>query len=148
MSGKLFLDVPNACSPSDGICTGGHPQPEHLRDAAQRGVRYVINLCPAAENPGYDEAALVQSLGMHYVNIPVAGPPDITEAKARQLAAALTEAGEAPVLVHCASGNRVGALFALKAHYLDGADIDQALAAGRAAGLKTLEPAVRARLMG
>ena len=57
------------------------------------------------------------------------------------------EAGQARgnVLIHCASGNRVGALVALHARGT-GATPDEALALGKAAGLAGLEPAVRARL--
>jgi uncharacterized protein (TIGR01244 family) len=146
-SHPLWLDIPNCCTPADGLCTGGHPQPEQLQEAGRRGVRTVVNLCPPAE-ARYDEAALVQSLGMHYVNIPIAGAGDLTADNARKLAAAVQEAGPGhPVLVHCASGNRVGALFAIKAHLVDGLGIEDALAEGRAAGLKALEPAVR-KLLG
>lgn len=147
MSNKIFLDIPNCCSPSDGLCTGGRPQPQHLVQASERGVRRVINLCPHAEDPGYDEAGLVAQLGMQYVNIPVAGPGDLTQANAQRLADALAE-GEGAVLVHCASGNRVGALFALKTHYIDGKSIEEALADGRAHGLKAMEPTVRQLLGG
>jgi uncharacterized protein (TIGR01244 family) len=144
---KLWIDLPNACTPEDGLCTGGRPRPEHLQQAQARGVKTVINLCPPSEPCDYDEAALVRSLGMDYVNIPVAGPPDLTEANARRLGQALG-ANDGPVLLHCASGNRVGALIALKAHFVDGLGAEEAIAAGRAAGLKVLEPAVRNILTG
>jgi len=49
------------------------------------------------------------------------------------------------VLVHCGSGNRVGALLALRAS-LDGADDEKALALGREGGLSSLEGVVRERL--
>lgn len=140
----LLLDIPNACTPGSGLCTGGRPRPAHLQEAAQRGVRTVINLCPPAEAVDYDEAALVTTLGMQYVNIPVAGPADLTLKNAQQLAVALAEAGPGhPVLLHCASGNRVGALLALKAHCIDLLPPAEALALGRRAGLRALEPVVR-----
>jgi protein tyrosine phosphatase (PTP) superfamily phosphohydrolase (DUF442 family) len=47
-----------------------------------------------------------------------------------------------PVLVHCASANRVGALFALST-YRETGDFDKALEAGREAGLTRLEGTVR-----
>jgi hypothetical protein len=47
--------------------------------------------------------------------------------------------------VHCGSGNRVGALAALLAAE-EGADIDEALDVGRAAGLTRLEAVVREQL--
>jgi uncharacterized protein (TIGR01244 family) len=141
---KLLLDVPNACTPETGICTGGRPRPEHLRQAKERGVRRVVNLCPPSEACDYDEAATVAALGLDYVNIPIAGSADLTPENARKLAEAIRDASEDhPVFVHCASGNRVGGLFALKARYVDGLDAERALAAGRNAGLTALEPVVR-----
>jgi uncharacterized protein (TIGR01244 family) len=148
MNGKadsnVLIDIPNACTPAAGLCTGGRPSEAHLREARARGIRTVVNLCPHSEPCGYDEPALVQSLGMHYVNIPIAGAADLTTENARLLTAAIAEAGpKHPVLVHCASGNRVGALFAIKARRIDGAGVEEALAIGRSAGLKAMEPAVR-----
>ncbi|MDI3259061.1 MAG: sulfur transferase domain-containing protein [Sinobacteraceae bacterium] len=144
MTTPPLLDVPNACTPQDGICTGGRPRPEHLRQAKERGVRRVVNLCPPNEACDYDEAAVVAALGLDYVNIPVAGPADLTPENARKLAEAIRDASAAhPVFVHCASGNRVGGLFAIKARYVDGLDAERALAVGRSAGLTKLEPEVR-----
>ncbi|MBL6752107.1 MAG: hypothetical protein ISP90_16420 [Nevskia sp.] len=139
----VLVDVPNAQAPAAGLTTGGRPRPEHLRQAQAAGVKTVINLCPHSEPCDYDEPGLVASLGMRYVNIPVAGAVDLTADNARRLDAALSQAAGAPALVHCASGNRVGALFAVRAKLLHGAGIEEALAAGRAAGLKAMEPAVR-----
>ena len=103
----------------------------------------VVNLCPPAESPGFDEAAVVASLGMSYVNIPVAGAGDLTPANVALLAAALEGHGEQHrALLHCASGNRVGAMLALKAKQIDGKSTAEALDIGRAAGLKGLEPVV------
>ena len=56
----------------DQLITGGQPSEQQLRDAADEGVRTVINL--ATLDPRYalaDEAGLVQSLGMAYHHIPV-----------------------------------------------------------------------------
>ena len=138
----FILDIPNACT-LGGLCTGGRPAPEHLAKAADLGVMVVVNLCPPAESPGFDEAAVVASLGMSYVNIPVAGAGDLTPANVALLAAALEGHGEQHrALLHCASGNRVGAMLALKAKQIDGKSTAEALDIGRAAGLKGLEPVV------
>jgi len=48
-----------------------------------------------------------------------------------------------PALVHCASGNRIGALFALQAFHLDGRTAAEALAIGKQAGMTRAEPVVR-----
>ena len=138
----FILDIPNACT-LGGLCTGGRPAPEHLAKAADLGVKVVVNLCPPAESPGFDEAAVVASLGMSYVNIPVAGAGDLTPANVALLAAALEGHGEQHrALLHCASGNRVGAMLALKAKQVDGKSLAEALEIGRAAGLLGLEPVV------
>ncbi len=138
----LLPELPNAGQPFDQVATAGRPAPEQFALAKQRGVRRVVNLCPPSEPCGYDEPALMRELGLDYVNIPIAGAADLSEAHVRALAAALDDAGGS-VLVHCASSNRVGALFAVKAARLDGKSVEEALAIGRSAGLKAMEPAVR-----
>ncbi len=141
------LNIPNFLTPSASISTGGRAQPADLQDAKDQGLQTIVNLCPISEDPGFDEAALVASLGMSYINIPVAGAADLSADKARELSRVLA-AQSGPVLVHCASGNRVGALFALKAFHVDGANLEDALTIGRAHGLKAMEPQVRALLGG
>jgi protein tyrosine phosphatase (PTP) superfamily phosphohydrolase (DUF442 family) len=81
---------------------------------------------------------------MHYVPFPIAREGEISFASARKLDELLQQY-PGPVLVHCASGNRVGALLALRAS-LNGADDEQALALGREGGLTRLEGLVRKRL--
>ena len=48
--------------------------------------------------------------------------------------------------MHCASGNRVGGLFALKAFYVDGKTPEEALEIGRSAGMTRTEAVVRQEL--
>ncbi|NKF20819.1 beta-lactamase hydrolase domain-containing protein [Solimonas marina] len=143
----LLPELPNAGQPWDGVATAGRPSVEQFALAKSRGVTRVVNLCPHSEPCGYDEPELMSQLGLDYVNIPVAGAGDLNEDNARTLAAALNDAGGA-VLVHCASSNRVGALFAVKAAKLDGKSVDEAIEIGRRAGLRAMEPAVRQLLGG
>jgi protein tyrosine phosphatase (PTP) superfamily phosphohydrolase (DUF442 family) len=88
------------------------------------------------------EPEKIAELGMRYVSIPVDGKAGLNEENAAALAAALDEA-DRPVLVHCGSGNRVGALLAVKAFWLDGASAEEALEIGLAGGVTRLEPMVR-----
>ncbi len=127
--------------PRAGLHTGGQPSQEDLAQLHAQGVRTVIDLRGAQEDRGYDQAAEARRLGMDYVALPIAGKEDITPANARALHALLQQR-EGPVLLHCASGNRVGALLALGAAQIDGASTEDALALGREAGLKSLEPVV------
>lgn len=138
---KEQLRLPNQCSPTPDLLTCGLPTTQDLQSAHKAGFKTIINLCPAQETPR-DEPATAQALGMHYFNIPVAGPGDLTEAKARELGVVVNNCDYHPVLIHCMSGNRVGALLALKAFFVDGKSPREALNDGLAAGLKALEPAV------
>lgn len=143
-----WVDLPNVRFPGGRIYSGGRPRPQHLRQAQCGGVRAVIDLCAPSEPRDYDERRLAESLGMEYLNIPITGPGDLTRANARQLAEALHRAAGGGALVHCANGNRVGALLALKAHFIDHCSVESSLATGRAAGLQTLEAEVRCILAG
>ena len=58
----------------------------------------------------------------------------------------LSEEGEGKVLMHCGSGNRVGAMMALRARWVQGRSAEEALAIGRSSGLKGLEGDVRTLL--
>lgn len=128
------------------IHVGGQPTPEELRQAATAGVTTVVNL-RALDEPGVaEEAQLAQQLGVQYVAIPVSSAGDLTPAAARTLDEALSAAGDKPVIVHCASGNRVGALFAIRAHTVLKQSAEQALAIGKQYGLSRLEDAVRQQL--
>ncbi len=140
------IEIRNAKAPSPGVLTGGQPTAEQLEQAARAGYRTIVNLRGTGEDAGYDEPAKVAELGLAYVAIPMAGADGLTEANARQLAGIVDDADQRPVMVHCASGNRVGALLALKAFHVDGKSAEDALEIGLAAGLTRLEPAVRERL--
>lgn len=137
------LGLPNEASPLDGVITGGRPTAEALRAAAERGVRTVVDLRDADEEGVAEEAALVAELGMTLVSIPVAGAEGLTVEAATRLDAALAAEGALPAVVHCASGNRAGALLALRAFHRQGMAAEEAIALGRAAGLRGLEDAVR-----
>ena len=142
---KKLTDVqfPFAGSPSPDLITGGQPTAEDFQAMKDAGLKHVINLRPVVEDAGFDEAALAAKLGLKYTLIPVTGPGDITEDNARKLDAALAAAPGQPTIVHCASSNRVGALFALREAWVKGKSNDEALAYGRAAGLTKMEPMVQ-----
>lgn len=123
----------------DTLTVGGQPTAEQLQALADAGVVRIVNLRPNAEM-SFDEAAAVEALGMAYVHIPVAGAGDVSDANAARLSDALSDGASS--VVHCASGNRVGALFALAAR-ADGMSPEEALEVGRQHGLTGLEAHVR-----
>ena len=84
--------------------------------------------------------------GLEYLHLPIAAEPNLTMANVRQFDSWLNDPAGPLTLVHCGSGNRVGALYALRAAWLQGKNVEAALAEGRTAGLKGLERAVRAAI--
>lgn len=135
--------LPNARQPMEGLVSGGQPSPEQLALARDMGFKTVVNLRTDGEpGSGRDE---VEALGFSYLWLPIDGAEALTAENALAFAAALEEA-QRPALVHCGSGNRVGALFALKAFHADGKSAAESLEIGMAAGLTRLEGAVRRHL--
>jgi uncharacterized protein (TIGR01244 family) len=134
----------NGMLPFEGILIGGQPTLAQLAAIHDQGYKTVINM-RQPEEAGSTRPEDVEALGMAYVPLPINGAEGVNEENARRLAEVLEEAGR-PVVVHCGSGNRVGALFAMKAFLLDGEAAEKALAIGKAAGLTRLEPVVREKL--
>ena len=143
----LLPAIRNARIPIDGVLSGGQPTPEQLEALAALGFRHVINLRAAGETGFEWEPQLTESLGMRYTQIGIAGTDDLNPEMVRRIDAALTAArAEGPTLLHCGSGNRIGAVLALGEAWLRDRPAEEALAFGRAGGLTRLEPAVREKL--
>jgi protein tyrosine phosphatase (PTP) superfamily phosphohydrolase (DUF442 family) len=139
-----IVAVPNARQAISGVTTGGKPTEAQLQQAKDIGYRTVISLLPSAEALG--EAEAVQTLGMKFISIPIPDASALTEENARRLAAAMDAPDAKPLLLHCASGNRAGALLALKAFYVDSVTPAEALDLGLRAGMTSLHPQVEAKM--
>ncbi|WP_129649385.1 beta-lactamase hydrolase domain-containing protein [Peristeroidobacter agariperforans] len=137
--------VAAAVSPSPGIIAAGRLKPEDIAQLNDAGIEHVIDLTPDDETPDFDEANAVRSAGINYSNLPVRGAADLTRENAIAFDRMMRNA-KRPVLVHCASGNRVGAIAALRAAWLEGQSEEDAIAIGKTWGLKGLEPEVRERI--
>lgn len=135
----------NLRTPEANVFSSGQPTQEQLQLLAKSGVKHIINLRPSSEQD-FDEGAYVKSLGMEYHNIPVAGAEGVTSENAKQLNDLLGSLNGQPLLVHCASSNRVGALRALTEGETNGAPLESAITTGKSWGLTSLEPAVRTKL--
>ena len=138
-----LVAIPNARVPIDGLLSGGQPTPAQIEAAANGGFLTVINLRTDQE-PGFEwEREAVERAGMRYVPIPV-GADGLARENVERIDAALAEAlAEGPVLLHCGSGNRIGAVLALREAWLGGKQPEEALSYGLASGLTGLEGKVR-----
>ncbi len=128
-----------------GISSAGQPDRQALKVFADSGYVAVIDMRGADEDRGMeDEPGVVEDLGLEYVTFPLTSEEEINFDTAEKLDK-LLRGFDGPVLVHCGSGNRVGAVLALR-ESLKGASDEEALAFGKDAGLTRLEPVVRKRL--
>jgi uncharacterized protein (TIGR01244 family) len=118
-----------------GIFLASQPQKEDFKQAADNGIKTVINLRDPKEID-WDEAALVKAVGLEYVNLPFRSAKELSDEifdKSRKL---LADKSKRPLLLHCASANRVGALWLAHRVLDDGVKYDDALAEAKTVGLK------------
>lgn len=128
------------------LAAAGQPSPEALASLKDLGFRTVVNLRTEQENAAA-EKPIVESQGLRYVSVPVT-PDSFRLEDVLAVQAVLDDSSSGPVLLHCASSNRVGGVVAvLEARR--GKPLEDAIAAGKAAGLHSpaMENAVR-RVLG
>lgn len=137
------LEITNAKQPFPGILTGGQPSIAQLKEAKEKGYKTIISLRTRRENGLWNEGDTVRELGMKYISIPISGARGLTSQNSNALIQALSDVKDYPVMVHCGSGDRVGAMFAIDAGLNKKMTTEQAVQIGRSAGLSKLEGAVR-----
>ncbi len=112
---------------SDTIFTSGMPTKEQLLDSVNFGIQVVINLAPhTVHNALQDEQALVSSLHMEYINIPV----DWNTPTRENLTKFMDSMDELPnkvVYVHCQANFRASSFVSLYGILRKGWDTQEAL---------------------
>jgi uncharacterized protein (TIGR01244 family) len=140
----VLASLPGHIAVDSRLHVSAQPSIEALTKLGSAGVRTVIDLRPDAETPILDEKAVVEKSGLIYRSLPVAGKAGLTRENVTAFDGLLAEAKDGNVLLHCASGNRVGALMALRARWLQGKSADEAMAIGKATGMTGLAADVKA----
>ena len=128
-----------------GVATAGQPSPEALGKLKEMGFRTVVNLRTEQEGAAA-ERAVVEAQGLRYVLVPVS-PATFSLADVEAVETVLADAAARPVLLHCASSNRVGAVWAV-IQARKGKSLAEAEAAGVEAGMRpSMQDAMR-RVLG
>ena len=133
----LTSGLANGFSPVPGVITGGQPSGRYFGLLAASGFRTVIDVRSPDEPRGIDEPDEVEGLGMRYVNVPVKDRVDDTAFD--RFREVMRGAESRPLLAHCVSGNRVGALLLAYLVLDEGLDQDQALRVALRVGLRSHE---------
>jgi uncharacterized protein (TIGR01244 family) len=139
--------IPNYTLVRPGLAAAGQPTSLALAQIGTMGFSTVVNLRTEKETDLAAESAVVTGQGVRYLGVPVS-PDTFRLEDALAVEGVLEDPASGPVLLHCASANRVGGVIAvLEARR--GKPLDEAIAAGKAAGLKSpaMENAVR-RVLG
>ena len=140
-SAVLFGQTPQAVDPAQGpyyrliapgIAAAGQPSPEALTRLGSMGFKTVLNLRPAGEGGPANEREVVEAQGLRYVSVPLTAAT-FSVADVLAVEKVLNDPAAGPVLLHCASANRVGGTWAAVLARR-GQSLDAALARGREAG--------------
>lgn len=113
----------------------GQPSPDDLERLAEQGVTRVVSLRAPEEDEGFDEPAVCQELGLHFVQLPF----DPARSDEAAVDAILNEFRHGPAdgtLVHCGTANRVAMVFAVHRVIDQGVDLEQAIRDAKAVGMK------------
>jgi len=119
------------------VANGGLLLKGGLEEAQQLGFKLIIDLRRPDENGVEEEGRAARRLGIAYRNIPFL-PGEKAWASVSEYGAAIEDDENYPILAHCVSSNRSGAIWAL-CRARQGVPPLIAIEEGRAAGLKSRE---------
>jgi len=117
------------------VACAGAVTPSSVAEIKKMGYKAIFNLRLANEQ-GADiegEAAAAKSAGVNFVHLPLnAASPD--PAVVDSFLKAVSEPGNQPAFIHCASGNRAAAMWFIKRVVVDKWDDDRAMAEAASLG--------------
>jgi uncharacterized protein (TIGR01244 family) len=118
------------------VACAGAVTPASVAEIKKMGFGAIINLRLANEQ-GADidaEAAAAKAAGINFVHLPLNGAsPD--PAVVDRFLKTVSESGNQPAFIHCASGNRAAAMWLIKRVLVDKWDDDRAIAEASDLGL-------------
>lgn len=135
---EAIRGIPNACQPLPELVSGGQPNPLQLDALKAAGAAAVIDVRAPGERRGFDEPALLATLGMEYINIPI-GPTPLDDPLMEEILDALRRHTGATALFHCASGNRCGGPLVAFLVLDHGMEEEEAISIAKRGGLRSGE---------
>ncbi|MDH3646121.1 MAG: sulfur transferase domain-containing protein [Gammaproteobacteria bacterium] len=120
---------------ADNLYFAGQPDQKTLEAARDAGIDIVINMRLPNELE-WDEAAAVRELGVQYLSMPVSKTgPGFDSAVIESLHDIVTRNADRNILLHCSTGNRVSAWYALYLVQKHGLSQEEALSIAAQTGL-------------
>ncbi len=125
-----------------GIWLACQPTEAELIALRDGGLATIVDLRAPNEDRGFDEELRARELGLNYISLPITDPNLLSDSVFDQ-GRELFERGSRPMLVHCKSANRVGALWFAWRATDGGLSVNDAIEEARLVGLRS--PALEAR---
>lgn len=121
-------------SQSATVYLASQPTEAGFANAKTAGVKTVLDL-RRPEETEHDDQAMVSGAGLDYVSLPIAGVDGLTDEAFAAVRKILRDPARRPILVHCASANRVGAVWYAYRRLDQGISAERALWEAREVGL-------------
>ncbi|MAI73838.1 MAG: hypothetical protein CMM01_23470 [Rhodopirellula sp.] len=122
----------------------GQPTAAEFAEAKKRGIKTVITLREKNEID-WDEAAALEQLELNFYQLGFRAPDSLTPTLIEKTVKIMGDPKRTPVMLHCASANRVGALWLAHRVLNDKLDIATARKEAKIVGLRT--PAYEERVL-
>ncbi|RUO71401.1 fused DSP-PTPase phosphatase/NAD kinase-like protein [Pseudidiomarina salinarum] len=137
--------VENYSRPSPYIAAGGQLSEGALAELKAQGFRTVVSLLTEEEGVA-EEQTEAHEAGLNFYGLGVSTTAPTWD-QVQAFAKIASSPANYPILVHCASSNRVGAIWALYRFHM-GVPAEIAIEEGRAAGLQTSREGAVREMMG
>ncbi len=118
------------------VVLAGQPQQHDLATLRRGGVKRVVNLY-RNQSSGLNETAVCRELQLDYQHVPFDDESQLNDNIFNTVRIALLESNSKPVLIHCKSNDRVGAVWAAYRTLDQGIALETAILEAKAMGLKT-----------
>jgi len=136
------LGIKKLTTPQENIVCSGQPTEEQFDSLKDAGITRVIHLRQTKEDGTGWEEERAKTAGVEFIRLEIAGKDGLTKENVQKFHDLMAKDTAGKTLVSCGSSNRVGALFALDAFWIDKLPREEALALGKKSGMTRLEKAV------
>lgn len=127
------------------LLIGGQPSVEALSQLADEGYEVILST-RGEDELSWDERAVVDSLGMRFVSIPIPNPVTGFTDEQVDLFDEFMNGKNGRTVLHCGSGNRVSGLWAVWLVEKEGLSPEEALDVAARTGMTGVRPFVEHRL--
>jgi tyrosine-protein phosphatase SIW14 len=105
--------IPNAGKISDSLFRGAQPDVSHLDELKKIGITTIVDLRSESSGTREREKIMAESLGMHFISIPVDGFSNPTSAQLAEFFTLFRQTPLQKIFVHCQYGkDRTGVFIA------------------------------------